>query len=61
MALILPAKSHSQVIIDAIAARDKARASVFANKHGIPVVKNSYEGALPCLHAGIYYSELNVD
>ncbi|KAF2445318.1 NAD(P)-binding protein [Karstenula rhodostoma CBS 690.94] len=46
MALILPAKSHSQVIIHAIAARDKTRATVFAKKHGIPVVKNSYEEIL---------------
>jgi predicted dehydrogenase len=45
MALILPAKSHTQVIIHAVAARDKARATAFAKKHDIPVVKNSYEGA----------------
>ncbi|KAF2850033.1 NAD(P)-binding protein [Plenodomus tracheiphilus IPT5] len=46
MALILPAKSHPQVIIHAVAARDKTRATAFANKHGIPVVKNSYEEIL---------------
>jgi hypothetical protein len=59
MALILPAKSHSQVIIHAIVARDKTRATGFANKHGIPVVKNRYEGALPCLYASSYCSGLN--
>jgi predicted dehydrogenase len=49
MALILPAKSHSQVIIHAIAARDKTRATAFAKRHSIPVVKDSYEGTFPWL------------
>lgn len=44
MALIIPAISHSGVIIYAVAARDKARATAFAQKHNIPVVKDSYEG-----------------
>lgn len=45
MALILPAKSHPEVIIHAVAARDKTRAAAFAKKYGISVVKNSYDGA----------------
>ena len=44
MALITPAISHPGVIIYAVAARDKARATAFAHKHDIPVVKDSYEG-----------------
>jgi predicted dehydrogenase len=44
MALIWPATSHPGVIIYAVAARDKTRAAAFAKKHGIPVVKDSYDG-----------------
>ncbi|EDU47087.1 oxidoreductase domain containing protein [Pyrenophora tritici-repentis] len=43
MALITPATSHSEVIIQAIAARDRSRAEEFAKKHGIPEVKETYE------------------
>ncbi|KAK7750017.1 hypothetical protein SLS62_008009 [Diatrype stigma] len=46
MALITPAKSHPEVIIHAVAARDKTRATAFSRKHGIPVVKNSYDEIL---------------
>ncbi|KAF1834211.1 NAD(P)-binding protein, partial [Decorospora gaudefroyi] len=46
LALILPAKNHSQIIVYAVAAREKARAAVFAKKHGIPVVKDSYQEIL---------------
>lgn len=48
MALITPAKSHPEVIIHAVAARDKTRATTFARKYDIPVVKNSYDGAPRC-------------
>ena len=44
MALIIPAKSHPEVIVQAVAARNHDRATAFAKKHGIPEVKNSYEG-----------------
>ncbi|EPE33234.1 NAD(P)-binding Rossmann-fold containing protein [Glarea lozoyensis ATCC 20868] len=43
MGLIVPAKSHPEVIVQAIAARDRTRAEAFAKKHGIPEVKDSYE------------------
>ncbi|KAH8885998.1 NAD(P)-binding protein [Thozetella sp. PMI_491] len=43
MALILPAKSHPEVIVHAVAARDKTRATTFAKEHGIPVVRDSYD------------------
>lgn len=46
MALINPAKSNPNVIIYAVAARDKTRAAAFAKKHGIPHVKESYEDLL---------------
>ncbi|CAI6341351.1 unnamed protein product [Periconia digitata] len=45
-ALIKPAKSHPEVVIQAIAARDKQRAVAYAKKHGIPHVKDSYEALL---------------
>ena len=44
VSLILPAKSHPDVIIQAVAARDKARAAEFAKSHDIPEVKDSYQG-----------------
>ncbi|KAK0728816.1 putative oxidoreductase [Lasiosphaeria miniovina] len=46
MALILPAKSHPEVVVHAIAARDRTRAEEFAKKHGIPVVRDSYQEIL---------------
>lgn len=44
MALITPAKSHPEVIVYAVAARDKTKATAFAKKYGIPHVKDSYQG-----------------
>lgn len=46
MALITPAKSHPEVVIQAIAARDRARAEAFAKKNGVVEVKNTYQGML---------------
>ncbi|KAL1864516.1 hypothetical protein VTK73DRAFT_5819 [Phialemonium thermophilum] len=46
IALIVPAKSHPGVIIQAVAARDKARATAYAKKHGIPQVFDSYQALL---------------
>ncbi|KAH8701827.1 putative oxidoreductase [Talaromyces proteolyticus] len=46
LALITPAKSHPEVIVQAVAARDRARAEEFAKKHGIPDVRGSYEEIL---------------
>ncbi|ROW04865.1 hypothetical protein VMCG_04884 [Cytospora schulzeri] len=43
MAVIIPAISHPEVVIYAVAARDHARATAFAKQHGIPVVKESYQ------------------
>jgi predicted dehydrogenase len=44
MALILPAKQHAEVIVQAVAARDKNKAIQYAKKHGIPQVFDSYQG-----------------
>ncbi|KAJ5660329.1 oxidoreductase [Penicillium longicatenatum] len=46
LALITPAQSHPEVIVQAISARDRARAEDFAKKHGIPEVKDSYQDIL---------------
>ncbi|PVI06630.1 NAD(P)-binding protein [Periconia macrospinosa] len=43
MALITPAKSHPDVVVAAVAARDFKRATAFAKKHGIPVVHKTYD------------------
>lgn len=39
-----PALSHPEVIVQAIAARDRSRAEEFAKKHGIPEVRDTYQG-----------------
>ncbi|KAK7213931.1 hypothetical protein V2G26_021109 [Clonostachys chloroleuca] len=46
MSLIVPAKSHPEVIVQAISARDRPRAEEFAKKHGIPQVMDSYQEIL---------------
>ncbi|KAI1133269.1 putative oxidoreductase [Nemania abortiva] len=43
LALIIPAKSHPEVIVQAVAARNRERAEKFAKSHGIPDVRTSYE------------------
>ena len=44
MALINPAKSHSEIIIAAVAARDRKKAETYAKKHKIPTVHTTYQG-----------------
>ena len=46
MAVINAAKTHPEVIIAAIAARDKTRATAYAKQHNIPNVHVSYEALL---------------
>lgn len=43
----MPAKSHSEVIVAAVAARDPKKAEAFAKKHEIPIVHKSYGGTSP--------------
>ncbi|TVY22515.1 hypothetical protein LHYA1_G008416 [Lachnellula hyalina] len=44
LSLVLPAKSHPEVVLQAVAARDRTRAEAFAKKHGIPDVRDTYQG-----------------
>jgi hypothetical protein len=44
-ALINPAKSHPDVVVLAVAARDKKRAEAFAKKYGIRKAYGSYQGS----------------
>jgi predicted dehydrogenase len=44
MTLITPAKSHPDVVLQAISARDRTRAEGFAKRHDIPDVRDSYQG-----------------
>ncbi|CAL3962765.1 unnamed protein product [Diplocarpon coronariae] len=46
IAIIGPAKSHPEVIIAAVAARDEKRADAYAKKHGIPIVHKSYQALI---------------
>ncbi|EXJ84431.1 hypothetical protein A1O3_05099 [Capronia epimyces CBS 606.96] len=48
-ALIKPAKTHPEVIIQTVAARNKQKAVDYAKKHGIPQVHDSYEGTYAIL------------
>ncbi|KAI1454761.1 oxidoreductase domain-containing protein [Annulohypoxylon moriforme] len=45
-ALILPARSHPDVVIQIVAARDPKKAKAYAQKHGIPEVAKSYQDIL---------------
>ena len=43
LALITPAKSHPEVLLQAVSARNRARAEDFAKKHHIPKVTDTYQ------------------
>jgi predicted dehydrogenase len=45
-ALIQPAREVGEVVVDAVSARDPARAARFARKHGVPRVHASYDALL---------------
>jgi len=49
----IPAKSHPEVIVQAVAARDRSKAEAFAKSHGIPEVRNSYQGRCCFRHGAI--------
>lgn len=44
LGLVVAAKSHPEVIVQAVAARDRQKAEAFAKSNGIPEVKGSYQG-----------------
>lgn len=46
MGVIIPAKTHPEVSVDAVAARDEKRAHAFAQLHHIPTVHSSYQALL---------------
>ncbi|KAI9930655.1 hypothetical protein ASPWEDRAFT_59191 [Aspergillus wentii DTO 134E9] len=60
ISLIAPAKAHPEVIVAAVAARDRSRAEAYAKKYGIPIVHTSYQDLLddPSIDA-IYIAQPN--
>ncbi len=57
-ALIKPAKDNPDVVVTAIAARDRTRAQAFAAKHDIPRVHDSYEALIADPHLDAIYNPL---
>ncbi|KAG8772896.1 hypothetical protein FRC15_002405 [Serendipita sp. 397] len=57
-AIILPARSHPGVVIQAVAARDEKRARLFAAKHGIPLVFSTYQQMLDSPDIDAIYNPL---
>ncbi|RYO95977.1 hypothetical protein DL765_011715 [Monosporascus sp. GIB2] len=45
-ALTIPAKTHPDVVVQAVAARDRTKAQAYAQKHGIAEVKATYQDIL---------------
>ena len=58
IAVINAAKSHSEVIVAAVAARDEKRARDYAQKHRIPNVHTSYQALLDDPTIDIIYNPL---
>ncbi|OPB38543.1 hypothetical protein A0O28_0016490 [Trichoderma guizhouense] len=46
LALFKPAKSHPEVIVQAISARNRKKAEEYAKTHGVLEVKDTYQGRL---------------
>jgi predicted dehydrogenase len=46
LGLIMPAQTHEDVVVLAVAARSLAKAEAYAKRHGIPKVHGSYQGQL---------------
>ncbi|KAL8853069.1 MAG: hypothetical protein Q9221_002099 [Calogaya cf. arnoldii] len=46
LALLGPAKTHPEIVIQAVAARDRTKAEKFAKSNNIPEVKDSYQEIL---------------
>ncbi|KAL8709833.1 MAG: hypothetical protein Q9220_005449 [cf. Caloplaca sp. 1 TL-2023] len=45
-AIITPAKSHGEVIVAAVAAREKKKATAYAKRYKIPIIHSSYQALL---------------
>ncbi|KAI1765200.1 oxidoreductase domain-containing protein [Hypoxylon sp. FL1150] len=57
-ALILPAKSHPDVVVQTVAARNPPKAKAYAQKHGIPKVVDTYDDILNSLDIDCVYIPL---
>ncbi|KAL5492465.1 hypothetical protein ACEPAI_3912 [Sanghuangporus weigelae] len=60
-ALIRPAKSHPEIVVSAVAARDKGKAEAFAKTHGIPKVfsgANGYQDMIDDPEINVVYNPL---
>ncbi|KAL6836234.1 NAD(P)-binding protein [Trichoderma sp. SZMC 28015] len=51
LALFKPAKSHPEVIVQAISARDRKKAEEYAKTHGVLEVKDTYQGRYKSSHS----------
>ncbi|KAF7594704.1 hypothetical protein BBP40_008597 [Aspergillus hancockii] len=43
LTLVTPAKSHPEVIVQAVSSRNRQKAEEFAKAHGIPEVRDPYD------------------
>lgn len=55
-ALLTPAKSHPEVVVYAVAARDLGRAQAFAKQHGIEKAYGSYQELLNDEEVDVVYN-----
>jgi predicted dehydrogenase len=59
-ALINPAASHPEVVVHAVAARDKAKAEAYAKKYGIPKAfggPNGYQGVNGSTEPRVFFTQ----
>jgi len=59
-ALLTPAKSHPEVEVYAVAARDLGRAQAFAKKHGIQKAYGSYQELLNDEEVDVIYNPVGL-
>ena len=57
-AIILPARDNEAAIVDVVAARDTARAKIFAREHVIPRVADSYQALIEDPDIDLVYNAL---
>ena len=57
-ALITPAKAVPGVVVEAVAARSRARAEAYAAQHGIPVVCDDYAALIEAANVDCIYNAL---
>ncbi|KAH9479443.1 D-xylose 1-dehydrogenase (NADP(+)) 2 [Psilocybe cubensis] len=57
-ALIIPAKTHPEVVVYAVAARSLAKAQAFAKKHGIEKAYEGYQALLDDPEVDVVYNPL---